>query len=143
MKDLTEAASPPGTASLAALKHPCPPGGSKGYAAPTILFSNQQTSPRLADTSTTITPLSEPRNGKSDERRRSVEAVNNGQSLAAKSGDRGSVAEMGSDPVVIGVDEEEEDSLGALIKRSSDETNGGSSGRTETLGKYRNHSCKW
>ena len=136
MKDLAEPAPSPGSASLAALKHPCSSSGPKSSGPPTILFSSSAPSQVLEPAEATPVVISESRNGRSAERRRSVGVVDNGKVVTAAA-DGLDPAAVESDLCVIeGGEEEDSDSLGALIKRSSDETNGGGGcSRIDTLGR--------
>jgi hypothetical protein len=178
MKDLVEPATSPGTASLAGLKHPCANSGHKisttsnsghkisntsnsGHKisntslSPSHVFSlkkspaSKQSTEHIADGGVSVSS-----NGIADaiERRRSVSDNNGGENTPAIVREDAIVSEdtLVSEGVTAG--EENPDSLGALIKRKSDQqqatsssSNGGGLARMDSLGKFiltNNRSCR-
>ncbi len=139
MKDLVEPATSPGTASLAGLKHPCANSGHKisnTSLSPSHVFSlkkSKQSTEHIAAAGVSVSRS----NGIADaiERRRSVSDNN---------GDENTPAIVSEDAIVsegVTAGEENPDSLGALIKRKSDQqqasssSNGGGLARMDSLGK--------
>ena len=155
MKDLSEAAAP-GSASLAALKHPCAPtaisgGGSsssrKFSASPSNVVFLKSLSPRVSVDHAVAGSLNGNRADSEEQSRSNVGESwtrddSNGSETAAVAVMRrvevsGVTEEVEGSAAVMGGGEEK-DSLGALIKRNSDQANGGGGGgplRIDTLGK--------